>query len=186
MNASKDIIIPVKYLFGYNIVRPFSLDERVVRQSSAFIIFGLEDIAKIENEYQDKLLNDQELERLNKAKQNYHGETGIGTRDEKIDYQIRERKQEIYQKNFESKIQTKVSKCINDLSIMYTPIFGKKQGVGGKARIKIKHNYKKRILDELIMLGINSSSVYPDLGHKTQYINKKYNTIQLPEYIRKF
>ena len=46
------------------------------------------------------------------------------------------------------------------------------------ARVKIKSSYKKQILDELNMLGINGGTVYPDMTNKIKYIKQKYNYVE--------
>lgn len=56
-----NIEIPIYELFGYDIVRPFSLDERVIRQSGLFMIIGLENISEIDKKYELALKKDKEL-----------------------------------------------------------------------------------------------------------------------------
>ncbi len=85
----------------------------------------------------------------------------------------------MYKKILERTIQSEATHNIYDLSIKYSPIISELSGEH-PARILIKKEYKKRILNELNMLGITSSSIYPDLAHKTKDINKKYNFIELP------
>ncbi|OYS31899.1 FRG domain-containing protein [Lactobacillus taiwanensis] len=175
-----NIEIPIYELFGYDIVRPFSLDERVIRQSGLFMIIGLENISKIDKKYELALKKNKKLidlkTKLVEIQEKSHKEIN---EIPKLEYEIDRYKKFVYKKILERTIQSEATHNIYDLSVKYSPIIS---GLTGEhpARILIKKEYKKRILNELNMLGITSSSIYPDLAHKTKDINKKYNFIELP------
>lgn len=173
--------IPICDLFEYDIVRPFNLDERVIRQSGLFIVFGLENINEIDKEYYSALNNDNNLKDLEREEIIVQGNSHRKFNEvPKLESEINNVKKAIYKKILEDEIQSTSNHYVYKLSMNYSPIISELKGEN-RARIKIKSKYKQRILDELNMLGINSSSIYPDLVHKTKDINEKYNYIELPD-----
>ena len=125
MNSS-NIKIRVKDMFGLEFVQPYRFDNRIIQQSGAFIILGLEQFIEINSE-----------------------------------------------KMIVEKIQKECSDQIHKLGLVYDPeVFIGLGSSPGTARIKIAAQYKNKILSELELLGINESTVYPDMQHKAQKINE--------------
>lgn len=129
------VSIKVKDLYGVDIVQPFRIDRRIIQQSSAFLIFGLENLSSVLSEH---------FSSSNK---------------------------EVLLEN----IQQESSDLLYKMGINYSPenFIGLRSSMG-IPRIQIKDQYKKRIIDELDILGINESTVYPDINHKTQRINNEF------------
>lgn len=129
------VSIKVKDLYGVDIVQPFRIDRRIIQQSSAFLIFGLENLSS-------------ELSASSSSSN-----------------------KEVLLEN----IQQESSDLLYKMGITYSPenFIGLRSSMG-IPRIQIKDQYKKRIIDELDILGINESTVYPDINHKTQRINDEF------------
>lgn len=116
-------IIKSDDLFGATFVRASQLDERIIRQSGAFILFGLDG-------YQVNL----------KAPQ----------------------KSLIENIRMESSKQIRMSR----LSWNKRPV-----------RIKIANEFKRQMLEELNLLGINASTIYPDINSQAKNVNNMYSEI---------
>lgn len=129
------VSIKVKDLYGVDIVQPFRIDRRIIQQSSAFLIFGLENLSSVLSEHSSSSNKEVLLEN----------------------------------------IQQESSDLLYKMGINYSPenFIGLRSSMG-IPRIQIKDQYKKRIIDELDILGINESTVYPDINHKTQRINNEF------------
>lgn len=174
LNVS-NVTIPISYLFGYNIVQPYQIDNRVARQSSLFMIFGLQDFLSAKKELIRVLNEDTKLKKLKEkekeAEENQSVE--IGGEADQIRYQIKQLEKQLFKETYERIIQGNISHQIYNLGIMYS-----KGPSANVARVKIKSSYKKQILDELNMLGINGGTVYPDMTNKIKYIKQKYNYVE--------
>lgn len=159
LNVS-NVTIPISYLFGYDIVQPYQIDNRVARQSSLFMIFGLQDFLSAKKELIRVLNEDTKLKKLKEkekeAEENQSVE--IGGEADQIRYQIKQLEKQLFKETYERIIQGNISHQIYNLGIMYS-----KGPSANVARVKIKSSYKKQILDELNMLGINGGTVYPDM-----------------------
>lgn len=199
LNAS-NIYIPVKDLFEFDIVQPYRLDKRIIQQSGAFIIFGLEDINKAQKQFND--YSDSKSRELNKLKEKLESRQrnlesrrkndeseGVENSDlddqlrklgisiAKLDREIPRRQAEIFDKCLEGVVQSDSSRIIKDLSLPYSQEAWIKPYLReGDARIKIKAEHKRAILGELSMLGINESTIYPDIQHKTRIINSRFGS----------
>lgn len=197
LNAS-NIYIPIKDLFKFDIVQPYRLDKRIIQQSGAFIIFGLEDISKAQKQFND--YSDSKIDELNQSKSDLESKLRnleserekdelegieednlddqlreIGLSIAKLDREIPRREEELFSKTLENIVQSDASKIIENLSLSYSQeAWIKPHLKEGKARIKIQSKYKRAILGELNMLGINESTVYPDMQHKTRIINSRF------------
>lgn len=174
LNVS-NVTIPISYLFGYDIVQPYQIDNRVARQSSLFMIFGLQDFLSAKKELIRVLNEDTKLKKLKEkekeAEENQSVE--IGGEADQIRYQIKQLEKQLFKETYERIIQGNISHQIYNLGIMYS-----KGPSANVARVKIKSSYKKQILDELNMLGINGGTVYPDMTNKIKYIKQKYNYVE--------
>lgn len=128
------VSIKVKDLYGVDIVQPFRIDRRIIQQSFAFLIFGLENLSSVLSAPSSS-------------------------------------NREVLLEN----IRQESSDLLYKMGIHYSPenFIGLKSNMG-IPRIRIKDQYKKRIKDELDILGINEGTVYPDINHKTQRINNEF------------
>lgn len=142
---SSYVSIKIKDVCGVDIVQPFRTDRRIIQQSSAFLIFGLENL--------DRAF----------SKRHYN------TEKEKNECMLED-------------IQKESSDLLYDMDIIYSPehLIELKTSDGliastGNPRIQIRSQYKKRILDELDILGINEGTVYPDINHKARRINDEFS-----------
>ena len=73
-------------------------------------------------------------------------------------------------KSILQRIQSGISKTLEDMQIYYSPETFLGHMPQGYVRIRIKKEYKKQILSELKLLGITGQTIYPDLQHKLEYI----------------
>ena len=97
---------------------------------------------------------------------------------------------EIKRKNykFEEEMQRTLDKIITNYMLLYSPESflpkqeeewhfigddGKKVS-SGEVVILLKSKYKKRIKNELEIIGISQKAIYPDMQNKSQYIKEKY------------
>lgn len=124
--------IKISDFYGIDFVHPIETEERIIRQSGTFMIFGLDGIKNNETE---------------------------------------------------GSIQNKIDEMIHEYEIMYSPedvsLIGEKFKFNkrdGKARIKIKKEYKNQLKNELEMIGISKKIVYPDMQNKSLYIKEKYES----------
>lgn len=172
LNVS-NVTIPISYLFGYDIVQPYQIDNRVARQSSLFMIFGLQDFLSAKKELIRVLNEDTKLKKLKEKEAEENQSVEIGGEADQIRYQIKQLEKQLFKETYERIIQGNISHQIYNLGIMYS-----KGPSANVARVKIKSSYKKQILDELNMLGINGGTVYPDMTNKIKYIKQKYNYVE--------
>lgn len=176
-NMSTSVKIKIRDLFGVNIVNPIKMDRRVIQQSGAFIIFGLEDISSAKTRAEEVIKDDMDI----KKHQIDIKKLNITTQDDmtqimKIEKDIKEKKEHIWYNCLEQVAQEEAYFLLDDLEFMYSPevFLGYKNIREGAARIKIKSKFKKAIISELDMLGIDESKIYPDFAHKTRVINEKF------------
>lgn len=187
--------IKIKDIYGYNFVQPYRVDKRIIQQAGAFIIFGLEDFEKADNLYELYSENDnnyhelkgevEELTEKIKSDIDTKGETEPCCVELKSKFEnaIKNYRSSCKKDKLEYVCQRDASVIINNLGVLYSPenqlvtkMKKKNRNTDsqGIARIQIRQQYKKRILDELDMLGINESTIYPDMQHKTREINNEY------------
>lgn len=173
-----NVTIPINYMFGVNFVKPYRIDPRVEHQSSAFLIFGLEKLDVAQEITEERIQKDDELQDLNNLyKRAVEDEDyAIGGTAFKSLSQIKERKKEIFENSYISQIQEYVNHQVYRLSILYSPTFGDRRS--GQARLRIKSKYKRQILDELALEGINGSMIYPDITHKIENIRNENSYIE--------
>lgn len=172
-----NVTIPINYMFGVNFVKPYRIDPRVEHQSSAFLIFGLEKLDGAREITEERIRKDDELQDLNDTyKRSKKEDWRIGGKTFKTLSQIKERKKEIFENSYISQIQEDVNHEVYKLGIMYSPTFGNRSG--GQARLRIKSDYKRQILDELSLEGINGSMIYPDITHKIENIKNENSYIE--------
>ena len=143
---------------------------------------------KTEEEIENKINELNEEEREDKEKKLKEWSTKRMYEIEEIRKKINEL--EIKRKNykFEEEMQRTLDKIITNYMLLYSPESflpkqeeewhfigddGKKVS-SGEVVILLKSKYKKRIKNELEIIGISQKAIYPDMQNKSQYIKEKY------------
>lgn len=184
-------------LYGMELVLPNRMDARLSNQEGAFFLFGLEDISTATEKAEENIIKNIELnkkkedlsawERLQKqeGEQDEIDEETVDRCSDEIKTltaYIEREENKIRNKTIIESIREEINRQINKAEINYSPesvlSFNNEDNIKttmGSARIKISHNYKSNLLNELKMLGINEGIVYPDLSHKTSAVNEWYS-----------
>ena len=143
---------------------------------------------KTEEELENEINELNEEERENKEEELKRLSIEHMYKVEKIRKKISEL--EIKRKNykFEEEMQRTLDKIITNYMLLYSPESflpkqeeewhfigddGKKVS-SGEVVILLKSKYKKRIKNELEIIGISQRAIYPDMQNKSQYIKEKY------------
>ena len=169
--------IRIKDLFGINFVQPIKIDRRITQQASSFIIFGLENICESKKITEEMLKKDIKIkEKQMEIKQLEQEEFDNITKLFQLDKELEGIRRSIEFDNLKKSVQDEADSLMKSVEIMYSPenFLGYTKVNQGLARIEIKSKYKQQIINELEMIGIDESIIFPDFAHKAKIINDRY------------